>query len=199
MNGDIEPPVYKILGQGYISYGKALTVMLGLRDLIGEKQVNTVLKIMTDRYRSINKFEATTIELLDEIYKVTPKEQHSLIDDWFKKVITYDLEIENASYKKLADGNFEISATIRAKRFETLDSGEIKEIAMNEPIKIGAFSKHPSEVNKDDNSILYYESHQIDKELTEIKIIVKEKPVYISIDPYGTRLDENLVDNIMSL
>jgi len=197
--GDIEPPVYKILGQGYISYGKALTVMLGLRDLIGEKQVNNVLKIMTDRHRSINKFEATTIELLDEIYKVTPKEQQSLVNDWFKKVITYDSKVDSASYKKLADGTFEISATIHAKRFETLDSGEVKEIAMNEPIKVGAFSKHPSEVSKDDNSILYYESHQITKELTNIKIIVKEKPVYISIDPYGTRLDENLVDNIMSL
>jgi hypothetical protein len=193
--GDIEPPVYKILGQGYISYGKALTVMLGLRDLIGEKQVNNVLKIMTNRHRSTNKFEATTIELLDEIYKVTPKEQQSLVNDWFKKVVTYDLKVDKASYKKLTDGTFEISATINAKRFEMLDNGDTKEISINEPIKIGVFSKHPSKVNKDDHSILNYESHQITKELTNIKIIVKEKPLYIPIDPYGTRLDENLTNN----
>ena len=69
---------------------------------------------------------------------------------------------------------------------------------MNEPIKIGVFAKHPSVVAKDEQSILYYGSHQISKELTKIKIIVTEKPVFISVDPYGTRLDENLVDNIMS-
>ncbi|WCO03416.1 ABC transporter permease/M1 family aminopeptidase [Psychroserpens ponticola] len=195
--GDIEPPVYKIDGQSYISYGKALTVMLGLRDLIGEKQVNNVLKIMTDRYRSTNKFEATTLELLDEIFKVTPIELKSLVNDWFKKVITYDLKVDDASYIELSNGTFEISAIINAKRFKTLDNREIKKITINEPIKIGVFSKHPSEVSKEDNSILYYKSHQITKELTELKIIVKEKPVYLSIDPFGTRLDENLIDNTL--
>jgi hypothetical protein len=41
--------------------------------------------------------------------------------------------------------------------------------------------------------------YQFNKEMTEIKVIVKEKPSYISIDPYGTRSDENLVDNLIRL
>ena len=65
-------------------------------------------------------------------------------------------------------------------------------------IKIGVFKEHPSLV-KDDSSILYYESNQINKEETEIKIIVSELPNYIAIDSYGTRSDENLVDNILKL
>ncbi len=196
--GDIEPPVYMVDSQAYISYGKALTVMLALRDLIGESQVNKVLKTVTDRHRSINKLEANTIELLDEIYKVTPTIQHTLVNDWFKKVITYDLAIEESTYEELANGTFEVTVTLKAKRFETLDTGDIKQIAIDEPIKIGVFTKHPSTV-KDDNSILYYTSNIINKEMTEIKIIVKEKPSYISIDPYGTRSDENTVDNLMAL
>ena len=82
---ELEPPVYKVTSQGYISYGKALTVMLALRDLIGEKQVNQVLKTITDKHRNINKLEVTTIDFLEELYKVTSQEQHILIDDWFKK------------------------------------------------------------------------------------------------------------------
>ena len=39
----------------------------------------------------------------------------------------------------------------------------------------------------------------IDKEITELKLIVKERPTYIAIDPYGTRSDENRVDNILRL
>jgi len=197
-DGDMEPPVYKVQGQSYISYGKALTVMLALRDLIGESEVNKVLKTITDRYRDTNKLDATTIELLDEIYKVTPKAYHTLVDDWFKKVITYDLEIEDASYKALKNGTYEVLVNINAKRFETLNTGEIKQIPINEPIKIGVFTEHPSIV-KSDNPILYYESKLIAKGKTEIKIIVSKKPNYISIDPYGTRSDENLVDNVFKL
>ena len=113
-----------------------------------------------------------------------------------KKLITYDLGIEESSYKALANGTYEITVNLKSKRFETLDNGETKEISIDEPIKIGVFTKHPSEVENDDNSILYYKSNQIDKEFTELKIIVKEKPIYVSIDPFGTRSDENLVDNI---
>lgn len=196
--GDIEPPVYMVLGQGYISYGKAYTVLMALRDLIGEKQVNHVLKTITDNHRNINKLEANSVEFLDELYKVTPPEHHILIDDWFKHVITYDLGIEDSSYTVLANGAYEITVKVNAKRFETLDTGEIKQIAINEPIKIGVFNTHPSNV-KDDSSVLYYQSNTIDKEATEIKIIVKELPKYIAIDPYGTRSDENVIDNIRAL
>ncbi|SNR56513.1 ABC transporter permease/M1 family aminopeptidase [Lutibacter flavus] len=196
--GDIEPPVYMVLGQGYISYGKAYTVLMALRDLIGEMQVNQVLKTITDKHRNINKLEANSIEFLDELYKVTSKENHILIDDWFKKVITYDLGIEESSYKALEKGMFEVKVKIKAKRFETMDSGELKQITIAEPIKIGVFTTHPSAVI-DNSSILYYESNPINKEMTEIKFIVNEKPSYIAVDPFGTRSDENLVDNIAEL
>ena len=194
----IEPPIYKVQGEGYIQYGKSLTVMLALRDLIGEKQVNQVLKTLTDRHRHINKLEVNSIEFLDEVYKVTPEAQHVLIDDWFKRVITYDLGIDESSYEELANGTFEVTVKVNAKRFETLASGEIKEISIDEPIKIGVFTEHPSRV-KGDSSVLYYVSKQINKELSEFKIIVKELPSYIAIDPYGTRSDENLADNLMQL
>ena len=193
--GSIEPPVFRVTNQSYIAYGKAYTVLMALRDLIGEKQVNLVLKTLTDKHRTVNKLAANSIELLDEIYKVTPKKQHILIDDWFKKVITYDLGIEESSYNEMPNGAYEVTVKVKAKRFETLNTGEIKQIFIDEPIKIGVFSKHPSEVKKNDNSILYFESNHINKEITEIKIIVKEKPEYISIDPFGTRSDENSVDN----
>ena len=69
---------------------------------------------------------------------------------------------------------------------------------MNEPIKIGVFTTHPSKV-KDDATILHYESHRILNGVKEIKIIVMQKPSFIGIDPYGTRSDENFEDNIVSL
>jgi len=190
----IEPPVYKVSGQGYISYGKMLTTLLALRDLIGEEKLNQVIKTITDRHRDSNKLEANTIEFLNEVYKVTAQEHHFLVDDWFKRVITYDLSLDKGSYRPLEKGTYEVSVIVKAKRFQTMDTGEIKQIPINEPIKIGVFNTHQSKI-KDDNALLYYQSHTINKEETEIKLIVNQLPKYISIDPFGTRSDENVVDN----
>ena len=109
--------------------------------------------------------------------------------------ISYNLSIEDSSYRELENGTYEITTTVKSKRFETIGNGEIIQRGINEPIKIGAFTTHPSMV-KEDSSVLYYESNQINKEITEIKFIVSEIPNYIAIDPYGTRSDENLVDNV---
>ncbi|UTD14473.1 hypothetical protein HER15_02855 [Tenacibaculum mesophilum] len=195
---NIEPPIYKVQEEGYISYGKAYTVLMALRDLIGEKQVNDIVKTITHRHRFESSPKAHTIELLEEIYKITPEEYHPLVKDWFKKVITYDIAVEKSSYKELPDGTYEVIATIKAKRFETMENGDIKEIGINEPIKIGIFTTHPLQV-KDNSTVLYYESKQINRELIEVSFIVNEKPSYIAIDPYGTRNDENLVDNVIEL
>ena len=194
----LEPGLYLEDDQDYLAYGKSLTVMLALRDLIGEKQLNTILRNLTETYRYSDEFEVLAIDFINALYEASPGEYHYLVDDWLKKVITYDLSIESSSYEALANGTFELTLKVNAKRFETMESGEIKEIAINEPIKIGVFKVHPSNV-KDDSSILYYQSNTINKEETEIKIIVNELPTHIAIDPFGTRSDENRVDNLISL
>ena len=194
-----EPPLYVVDGQSYISYGKNYTIMLALRDLLGEEKLNSVLRSITDRHRNEDdEFGANTLEFIEDLYNVTPPEQHVLIDDWFKRVITYDLSVENTEYKQLDNGQYEINLTLLSKRFETQDDGSSKEIQINEPIAIGLFSKHPSYVNKK-KDIIYLEAHQINNEQMEIKLIVDELPEYVAIDPYGTRCDEDFVDNLVRL
>ena len=153
---------------------------------------------MSGKQWTANYLEASSRDFLAEVYKQTPV-HHRLIDDWFKKVITYDLSIdESSTYRELEDGTFEVRVKINAARFETLATGETNPIELAEPIKVGIFTEHPSLV-KDDHCVLYYESTYIDKEKSEWVVIVKQKPVFIAIDPYGTRSDENLADNVLVL
>ncbi|MDE5420454.1 hypothetical protein L3049_20885 [Labilibaculum sp. DW002] len=193
-----EPPLYIVDGQSYISYGKNYTIMLALRDLLGEEKLNSVLRSITDRHRNEDVFEANTLEFINDLYHLTPTEQHVLIDDWFKRVITYDLSVEDTNYKQLEGGKYEINLNLQSKRFETQVDGSLKEIQINEPIAVGLFSKHPSSANEE-NGILYLESHQINKKRMKISLIVDELPKYIAIDPYGTRCDEDFVDNLVLL
>jgi len=194
---DQEPPLYKVDGQGYLSYGKNYTVMLALKELIGEEKVNQVIKAMIAKHRDQVELNATSIEFIEELYKVSPMEYHVLIDDWFKRIVTYDLVLDDASYKKLGNGKFEVTLKLQAKRYKQKESGEDIEISIDEPIQIGAFTAHPSKVKPDD--ILYLKPHQINKTTAEVVLVLDELPTHIGIDPFGTRSDENFHDNLFEL
>ncbi|WP_271765601.1 ABC transporter permease/M1 family aminopeptidase [Aquimarina algiphila] len=195
---ELEPPIYLSDGQSYLQYGKNYTVLLALKELIGSRKINTILHKLVSKFGNKEEFEIITLDFLEEIYLVTPTKYHPLIDDWFKRIIIYDLKIENTSYKELKSGKYEITLDAVTKRFETKNQGKDVEISIQEPIQIGLFRKHPKKIKVGDD-ILYLEAYHFDKENSQIKIIVDEIPKYISIDPYGTRLDKNRIDNIKHL
>ena len=190
-----EPPLYYSDGEGYLSYGKSLVALLALKELIGEATINKVLKNLVKLHRNEMKPTSTSIEFIEGLYAVSPPEYHVLIDDWFKRVITYDLKLETIATKQTDNGQYEVRVSIAAKRIKTLTDGSTMPIAINEPIQLGVFAKHPKTVDKT-NSILYLQPHQITKEKMEFTIILAEQPKYIAIDPFGTRLEKNRMNNI---
>lgn len=195
---DDELPLYFADGEDYLSYGKNYTVMLAIKELIGEEKVNSVLKKMVTKHRNERESTATSVEFINELFLVTPTQYHHLIDDWMKRIITYDLKIEDANVQKISKNKYEITVSVFAKRFETQKNGEDIPIEINEPIQVGVFSKHPRNII-DEKPILYLETQQIDQEKMEFKIIVNEIPKYISIDPFGTRSDKNRIDNLKKM
>ena len=50
-----------------------------------------------------------------------------------------------------------------------------------------------------DDTILNPKPHKFSNEFMEFHNIVDQLPKYVAIDPYGTRSDENLVNNIVNL
>jgi ABC-2 type transport system permease protein len=193
-----EPPVYMVDGQGYISYGKSHTVMMALKDLIGEDKINQVLKTLIERHSSESTSSLTSLELLNEVYKVTPVRYHTLVTDWFKRVIVYDLAATGPSVEKLTEGRYQITFNLKAKRFESQNDGSQKALGIREPISIGVFTQHPGSLKKD-HKALYLKPSQITQENSIIRIIVNAKPAYLAIDPFGTRSDKNLEDNLIEL
>jgi hypothetical protein len=53
-----------------------------------------VLKNLSYTYRDSNEFKITSLDFLNALYKVTPSKYHVLIDDWFKRIMRYDLAIK---------------------------------------------------------------------------------------------------------
>ncbi|MEL7118574.1 MAG: M1 family aminopeptidase [Bacteroidota bacterium] len=193
-----ESPLYLERGEKYLTSAKSGLVTLAIRDLIGEKQFNTVLRNLIQQDSASTNYQVNTLNFLDELYKVSPKEHHQLIDEWMKEIIRYELTIDKAEYKILENGKYEITATISAKRFKTLSSGEEVEIGIDEPIKIGCFDKHPENIGKEDQP-LYLKDHQIKDGLTTIKMYLDTLPKYIGVDPFLTRVDRNYSNNIKEI
>uniref|UniRef100_UPI004047EAAC M1 family aminopeptidase n=2 Tax=Roseivirga sp. TaxID=1964215 RepID=UPI004047EAAC len=189
-----EVPLMRQEGDAYLAYGKNLTVLLALEELIGKDTINQVLKTIIDGQLQNNEYPVTVNNFLDQLYEVTPVEYHTLIDDWFKRIITYDLSIERAASKRLNNGQFEVTVVVDAARFRMLQDGSTEAITIDEPISIGLFTSDPKNV-KNPKSVIYLEPHQINQAKMEFKFIVDELPTYASIDPYGTRSDENFFDN----
>ncbi len=187
-----EQPLYLEQGEGYMLYGKSYMVMLALKELIGEDTLNSVLKTLLLKHKTQTEATVTTPEFLLELFAASPEQYHTLINDWFKKIITYDLSVTAADYTELSDGRYEVSLTIDAKKFESIDGVE-SEISMNEPIPIGLFSTHPSGASGDD--VIYLSPKTVQGGIQQITFKVKELPKYISIDPYGTRPDLVRSDN----
>lgn len=190
-----EPPLYLQDDETYLAYGKNSLVLLSIKDLIGEEALNKVLRALMIRYAKDTEFRAHTLAFLEELYKVTPVEYHDLIDDWMKRVVRYDLKIEDSSHRLLKNGSYEITLKVKAKRFILLDSGREKEIDIDEPLQIGFFMEHPKNMAKE-GLPLYLKAHRIRNESTTLKITVDTLPTMISVDPFLTRMDRNYVDNL---
>ncbi|GFZ93597.1 membrane protein [Aquaticitalea lipolytica] len=192
-----EPSLQFLDGQSYLAYGKSYTVMLALKELIGEDELNMAIKNTIDKNKGDINLNASFLEFFEELNNYVPNEYKLLVDDWLKKVVTYDLKISKGTIKQL-DNKYEVTVDVSANRFRTLDNGEEKSISINEPIQIGLFTRHPDIISSTEN-MLSLKPYMIDKNNMTFKIIVDELPTYIVIDPYSTRLDKNLTDNVFYL
>ncbi|CAM1369609.1 M1 family aminopeptidase [Tenacibaculum xiamenense] len=192
-----EVPIYLENGQGHLIYGKACMAFTALKELIGTDTLNRAIKTLLNTHKNDVEPKVTSLDLLEALYEVSPKEYHKLIDDWFKRIITYDLTIENVETVKLNSIEFKTKLTVKAKRFEQQIGGKMLEIAIDEPILIALFNDHPSMARPEDT--LYLKHHLINKSSQEITIITKKKPSFVAIDPYGTRVEERRVDNLKQL
>ncbi|MTI87517.1 MAG: hypothetical protein FH748_06065 [Balneolaceae bacterium] len=187
-----EQPLYLEQGEAYMLYGKSYIVMYALKELIGEQQLNQVLKTLVSRHRNEVDATVSSPEFLDELYAVTPEKHHTLIDDWFKKIITYDLSVNEVDYTQRADGSYDITLTIEAKKFESVDGIE-SPVLMDEPVPIGLFTEHPSQASKE--QIILFEARTIKDGKQQLTTQVDTLPRYVAIDPYGSRPDLIRSDN----
>jgi ABC-2 type transport system permease protein len=101
--------------QSYVWYRKGGAIMYGLQDLIGEERLNTAFKKYIDSaaFRPTAPF-TTTNEWYSFMQEVTPDSLKYYLEDSFEKITLYSNKVENAFYKELKNGSYEVTLEIES-------------------------------------------------------------------------------------
>jgi ABC-2 type transport system permease protein len=187
-----EVPLTLVTDQAYLYYGKGAIVMNALKELLGEATLNRALRSFVAA-QSGPAHQPKIDDLLHAIEDVTPLESRALVNEWTHDVILYDLSMTAATTRRLADGRFEVTMQINARK----SRADEHELPINESIEVGLFTTDPDDAVA--NDILHLAAHPLHNGANTITVIVDKQPSYAAIDPYLTRIDRNRFDNVKAV
>ncbi|HEY5327670.1 MAG TPA: hypothetical protein VIJ27_11770, partial [Mucilaginibacter sp.] len=183
--------------------GKAAVALYGLRDLIGDDNINTALHEFRDAYAFKNNPPyAGSNNLYRYLQKHTPDSLQYYLTDTWQKITLYDNKITDVKAAPTGKNN-EYKVTIKADAAKVYinDKGDdVPAKQMNDYIDIGIFAADSK--NKEGRSQvnpLYLKKYKLNYGEHTITVIVKGKPARVGIDPYSTLIDRNPNDNMKDL
>lgn len=189
-----ESPLFLCKNESYLAYGKGFVVMLALRELLGEEEVNSALRNLLEQHSCEIDPTLTSLDFLEALYQQANPSDTVLINDWLKRKITYDLSIPDATIRERPDGQFEITATIAAQRYAATPAGELQAVGIEEPLQVGLFEELSKDLGKGEKP-LYLASVCVEEGTQQLTIVTPNRPNYLIIDPFGSRLEAERDDN----
>jgi hypothetical protein len=189
-----ELPLYRVENQQYIHYRKGSLIFYRLRDEIGEEALNRALKrFLQDKGYQEPPF-TTSAELLDYIRAEAPKSKHALIADMFEKIVFYDNRVTEATAKKRADGQWDVTMKLHLAKMEADGKGKETPRAYDEPVEIGVFARAKG-AKEADERVLLLEKRVLTGDNPVVTVTVKEQPFDVGVDPYNKMIDRVSRDN----
>ncbi|MFC6755385.1 hypothetical protein, partial [Halorubrum tibetense] len=140
----------------------------------------------------------TTLDLLRFLKAEIPAQDHAFIDDLFTKITLFDLKIDSARAVKQADGRFQLTLEIDAKKIYADGQGEETEVSLADQFDIGVFTQDPDSAKGSDH-VLYLAKHLIKSGPNTVTLVLDELPVFAGIDPYIKMIDRNADDNLLAV
>lgn len=183
-----EVPLYRVGSQRYIMYSKGALAMYAIRQQIGEQAVNKALRSLITDYADYD-LAATSLDLVNALYNVAEPADHVFIDNWFKRIIHYDLAIYTADVTQQQDGVYRLDLPITASRNEVDETGTETPLLFDHPVEIA--------VSFEAGETIY--SKQLIAGENIISLDLDTKPVSVSLDPAYKLIDVNRSNNTTRL
>jgi ABC-2 type transport system permease protein len=176
--------------ESFLYYRKGGLAMYVLSKYIGTEKVNGALRNFLNKRTSGEILVPTTLDLYQEIKKVTPDSLNYLLLDLFEKNTYWRLKTKQLAADKVKSGNYEVTLKVHAQKVVIDSTGNEKEVSMNDWLEVGLY-----EEGKDEP--LYLQRHRIKSGEQIIKVTVPRRPERGGIDPNYLMIDLRRDDNIM--
>ena len=188
--------------QQYVWYQKGGLVLYGLQDLIGEKNLNNAFKayIEAARFRQKAPF-TTTLEWYDFMKAATPADLQYYLEDSFKKITLYSNKVTKASYKKVVNGNYEVTLEIESSKSYFDGNGKLLSTGTKPNLlEIAVFDNDTkNKQGMTTKAPLVMKKVWVKPGKSTYTFITKKLPIKAGIDPYNKMIDRIPDDNIMTL
>ncbi len=196
--GDVlqEQPLEKVENQQYIHYRKGSLVMYRLQDEIGEDAVNRALRHLLHDYAFKGPPYPTSLELVKDLRQEAPADKQQLITDLFEKITLYDIKATKAVSKKRADGRYDVTLTVTAKKLYADGSGKETEAPMNEALDVGAFDLSPGDDKFSSKHVVTFQRMPIHSGTQTLSFIAPRAVTFAGVDPYDKLIDRNTEANV---
>ncbi len=140
-----------------------------------------------------------TLDFLKLLREEAGPEHDALIDDLFLKITLLDLKAVNAKSVKRADGQYDVSFEVEAKKFYADGKGKETEAPLDEAVDIGVFSAEPGRPGYTAKSVLAFTRQRIHSGKQAVTLTVAQPPLWVGVDPYNKRIDRNSADNLVKV
>jgi hypothetical protein len=204
-DSDDEPSLAEAGNQTYLVYNKASWVFWGLKQYMGEEEMQGAIRGFLDEYGSKGPLYPTTKELIEALRAAAPDDMQGLITDYWERITFWDLKFgEDIDVKPNVDGGFTVSLTaIVDKRIATEETGketsvtEIDGEELNEWVEIGFYKEDPKDTLGDEWMSL--ERVLLTEAETALSFELKERPAFVMLDPRRLLIERNVKDNAKPL
>jgi len=162
-------------------YRRTPFALYALREYIGKEPVDAALRRLFEKYRTGAPPLPTSVHLYRELQAVTPASLHYLLHDLFEANTFWDLETKRVNARQTADGSWQVTLDVRARKAVVDETGVEKEVAMDELVPVGVFTARAQ--GEASGKPLYLQAHRIRTGEQTISMTVAERPSEAGVDP----------------
>jgi aminopeptidase N len=195
--GSSEPPLMRVETESWIGYQKGALAMYLIQERMGEDAVNRALRNLLARYKFKGPPYPRSIDLVNVLRaEAKTADEQNLITDLFERVVLYDLKTPEPVAVRRADGKWDVTVPVEARKYSVSSEGKETEVEFAENIEVGLFTADPSDYNSGAKDVIMMERRPIRSGKQVVKFLSDKKPLYAGVDPYDYYIDRNTADNV---
>ena len=195
-----EPVLARVTGQEYVTYRKGALAMYLLQVRMGEEAINRALRKLVEQYKFRGALYPRSADLIEALRaEAKNSEEQNLITDLFERITLYDLKVTAPAAVRRADGRWDVTVPVEAKKLYADGAGVETETPLDERIEVGLFTAEPGRDVFDAKDVVMMERQPIRSGRQVLKFVTDRKPAYAGVDPYNFYIDRESADNVVEV